>query len=125
MNATQAPSGDGGAVVHARLFGEPDDVAVERHAMQVDGEVEVPGVVAGRAHDQAGRVGQPGEVVVLELAGCEVARRPGAVGRDDVHVLGPVEHPVLAVEPGEEPLDLAGRLPGRRPSRRTGRRGCG
>jgi hypothetical protein len=49
---------------------------------------------------------------VLELAGREVARRPGAVGGDDVHVLRAVEDPVLAVEAAEEPLDLARRLPG-------------
>jgi hypothetical protein len=49
---------------------------------------------------------------VLELAWREVARGPGAVGGDRVHVHRAVEHPVLAVQPAEQALDLSRRLPG-------------
>ena len=58
--------------------------------------------------DESGSQAMP---LVLELAGRQVARRAGAVGGDDVDVLRAVEDPVLAVEPREEALDLARRLP--------------
>ena len=48
---------------------------------------------------------------MLERTGREVADGAGAVGGDDVDVLRAVEDPALVVEPAEEPLDLAWRLP--------------
>jgi hypothetical protein len=48
---------------------------------------------------------------VLEIAGRQILRCPGAVGGDDVHVLGAIEDPVLSVESAEESLDLPRCLP--------------
>ena len=61
---------------------------VEWHDVEVLGQIHVPALV-GLAHgDEPGRVGQPGRLGELELARGEVPRRRGAVGRDDVDVLG-------------------------------------
>ena len=86
-------------------------VAVERDHVEIGREVTIPGVVALAARHDRRRVGQPGDPVVLILPRRQVARRAGAVGGDDVDVLGAVEDPVLAVEPREEAFHLPRRLP--------------
>ncbi len=101
----------GRLAVRAGLLGQRHDLAVERNHVEVAGEIAIPGGVALGGGDHAGRIGQPTDPPVLELAGCEVARLSGAVGCNHVDVSGTIEDEVLAVEPGEEAFDLPGRLP--------------
>jgi len=75
--------------------------------------VAVPRVVALRRGDHPAGVGQPGDAVMLELAGCEVARGEGSVGGHDVDVLGSIGDPVLAIQAAEESFDLPWCLPRR------------
>ena len=88
------------------------DLAVERHDVEVVGEVAVPAVVALRRRDDARRVGQPARRRRAGTGpGVRLRGVAGAVGGDDVDVLRAVEDPALVVEAGEERLDLARRLP--------------
>jgi hypothetical protein len=122
MNATSEPSGEtdgspywpscvgertdvGAVVVAIAVVGHGDDVQVAR-------SVAVPRLVSSRRGHDGARIAQPADAGVLELAGRQVARRPGAVRRHDVDVVRAIEDPVLPVESAEESLDLAGRLPG-------------
>jgi hypothetical protein len=103
--------------VLAVVLGERTDVAavsvaiaVGRHGddVQVARSVPVPRLVSSRRGHDGARIAQPADAGVLELARRQVARRPGAVRRDDVDVVRAVEDPVLPVESAEESLDLAG-----------------
>ena len=112
MHATHSPDGDTGRRgEQARVVGERASFAVEGHQVQVFREVLVPRLVCSAARDDRPGVRRPGDRAVCVVAGREIARRRRAVGGDHVDVERPVEDPVLAVEPGEEPLDLARRLP--------------
>src|SRR4051794_30953988 len=67
--------------------------------------------MALRVDDDGRRVRQPCQGPVLMRSRRQGAWLAGAVGGDDVDVLGAVEDPVLTVETGEEALDFAWRLP--------------
>ena len=113
-----ADEGDAGAVrrhgrtvVVAGVVRQCPDVAVQRNEIQIAGKVAIPRVVALRTGDDTTRIGQPRDAVVLEIAGGEVARRRRAIRRHNVDMRGAIEDETLAVEPREEPFDLARRLP--------------
>ena len=91
--------------------GERGDLARERHAVQISTEVEVPGVVARRRCHDSGGIMRPRNARVLELAGRQVSRRAGTVGRDHIDVRRTVVDPPFAIEHREEALDLAWCLP--------------
>ena len=113
----EADEGNGASVGRDRrrevlpgLLCQRPHLAVQWDDVQVGAQVAVPRVMAlCRRHDRR-RIGEPTHAVVLERAGRQIADGAGAVGGDDVDVLGAVDDPPFVVEAAEEPLDLAWRL---------------